>query len=715
MKNIFKIYKKDLKEIFTNYALLVVIAGLAILPSLYAWFNIKASWDPYGSTGNISVAVVNNDLGGTVFDKDINIGNELVDKLKNNKNLGWKFVDDKAALEGVKKGTYYAYIEIPKNFSTDLTSLVGSDVKKGTIVYTVNEKINAIAPKITDKGASTIQLEVNQTVVKTVSETILEVFNEIGIEIENQIPKLSNIESSLIEVQSKFGNINKTVDLAYDATSKIGDIVKQVQGDIPDIKTILYNSKNLSSDVKTFLEDTKGSMNQIAPVIKTDLGLLADVSSSASNSMQNLIDALNKGYDNAPALVDSLSKKLSSLSSTSQTLTDFIKKLDKFAPGHPLKDVIDQLESINNKINTAIGDLEIVKNQIANGEKPSLNNLNKILAITNDVNSIANNILNNFDSKILNPINNIFDQSFIVANDVIDVFEKAESKLPQIEDILNTSLAFSGSAQDSIEFIKEKMPLAESMINDLVDAITKINNNQDLKEIVSLLKSDILTRSEFLKEPVELVTEKLYPIANYGAGMTPFYTVLSLWVGILLLVSLLSTESHGEFKPHQVYFGRGFTFLTLSIIQSLIVSIGDILLLGVEVANPLLFVLLSVFIGCVFTFIVYSLVSVFGNVGKAISVILLVIQVAGSGGTFPIEVTPPFFQNVNPLLPFTYAISALRETVGGIYIDNLSRDITVLLVFLALSVFINVWLKGPINKYSSKVRHKFSESDLTGH
>lgn len=715
MKNIFKIYKKDLKEIFTNYALLVVIAGLAILPSLYAWFNIKASWDPYGSTGNISVAVVNNDLGGTVFDKDINIGNELVDKLKNNKNLGWKFVDDKAALEGVKKGTYYAYIEIPKNFSTDLTSLVGSDVKKGTIVYTVNEKINAIAPKITDKGASTIQLEVNQTVVKTVSETILEVFNEIGIEIENQIPKLSNIESSLIEVQSKFGNINKTVDLAYDATSKIGDIVKQVQGDIPDIKTILYNSKNLSSDVKTFLEDTKGSMNQIAPVIKTDLGLLADVSSSASNSMQNLIDALNKGYDNAPALVDSLSKKLSSLSSTSQTLTDFIKKLDKFAPGHPLKDVIDQLESINNKINTAIGDLEIVKNQIANGEKPSLNNLNKILAITNDVNSIANNILNNFDSKILNPINNIFDQSFIVANDVIDVFEKAESKLPQIEDILNTSLAFSGSAQDSIEFIKEKMPLAESMINDLVDAITKINNNQDLKEIVSLLKSDILTRSEFLKEPVELVTEKLYPIANYGAGMTPFYTVLSLWVGILLLVSLLSTESHGEFKPYQVYFGRGFTFLTLSIIQSLIVSIGDILLLGVEVANPLLFVLLSVFIGCVFTFIVYSLVSVFGNVGKAISVILLVIQVAGSGGTFPIEVTPPFFQNVNPLLPFTYAISALRETVGGIYIDNLSRDITVLLVFLALSVFINVWLKGPINKYSSKVRHKFSESDLTGH
>ena len=126
MKNIFKIYKNDLKDIFTNKVLLVIILGLCVLPSLYAWFNIKASWDPYGNTGNISVAVVNKDLGAEIMNKKVNIGDELVNKLKNNKDLGWKFVDSKKALEGVNDGTYYAYIEIPSNFSENLT-LLNSD------------------------------------------------------------------------------------------------------------------------------------------------------------------------------------------------------------------------------------------------------------------------------------------------------------------------------------------------------------------------------------------------------------------------------------------------------------------------------------------------------------------------------------------------------------------------------------------------------------
>ncbi len=185
MKNIFKIYKNDLKDIFTNKVLLVIIIGLCILPSLYAWFNIKASWDPYGNTGNISVAVINKDSGAEIMNKKVNMGDELVKELKTNKDLGWKFVDRKKALEGVNSGKYYAYIEIPSNFSENLTSLVSKDIKKGTIIYTVNEKINAIAPKITNKGAITIQNEVNQTVVKTVSEVVLKAFEQAGKKLKN--------------------------------------------------------------------------------------------------------------------------------------------------------------------------------------------------------------------------------------------------------------------------------------------------------------------------------------------------------------------------------------------------------------------------------------------------------------------------------------------------------------------------------------------------
>ena len=243
----------------------------------------------------------------------------------------------------------------------------------------------------------------------------------------------------------------------------------------------------------------------------------------------------------------------------------------------------------------------------------------------------------------------------------------------------------------------------------------KINNNDDVNELITLLKSDVLKRSEFLKQPVDLVENRLYPIENYGSAMTPFYTVLSLWVGILLLMSLLSTNVHGDYKPSEVYFGRGLTFLTLTIIQALIVSLGDIYLLKVQVLNIPLFILISVFTSIVFTSIVYSLVSVFGNIGKAIGVILLVIQVAGSGGTFPIQVTPKFFQNVHPLLPFTYAISAMRETIGGIYMPNLTKDISVLAIFILIFILFTIFLKKPINKITKKVQDKFNESDLTGH
>lgn len=715
MKNIFKIYKNDLKDIFTNKVLLVIIIGLCILPSLYAWFNIKASWDPYGNTGNISVAVINKDSGAEIMNKKVNMGDELVKELKTNKDLGWKFVDRKKALEGVNSGKYYAYIEIPSNFSENLASLVSKDIKKGTIIYTVNEKINAIAPKITSKGATTIQNEVNQTVVKTVSEVVLKAFKEAGIEIEKQLPKLSTLENNLVEVQGKFKDIDKVVDTAVDATDKVSDIIKDIQNDMPLIKDTITNSKNLSSDIKSFLNDSKTGLSQLSPILKNDLGLISEISSNAKNAVSDLIDAINKGSESAPQLIDNLSTKLSDLASSTNTLTKFLEKLNKLVPGNQLKSVIDSLNSISAKLDTAVSSLQTIKNQVANGEKPPLTNLNNLLKVIGDVNTITSSILNNFDSKIQDPISNIIEDSFKVADNIIAVLDSAEKKLPAVEDILNTTLSFSGSAEKGASFIKEKLPYAKSVVDTLVDSMKKINNSSEVNELISLLKSDVLKRSDFLKQPVDLVENRLYPIKNYGSAMAPFYTVLSLWVGILLLMSLLSTNVHGDYKPNEVYFGRGLTFLTLTIIQALIVSLGDIYFLKVQAVNIPLFILISVFTSIVFTAIVYSLVSIFGNVGKAIGVVLLVIQVAGSGGTFPIQVTPQFFQNVYPLLPFTYAISAMREAVGGIYMPNLTKDISTLAIFIVVFVIFTVFFKKPINKVTEKIQDRFNESDLTGH
>lgn len=715
MKNIIKIFRDDLKDISSNAALIIVLIGLAILPSLYAWFNIKASWDPYGNTSNISVAVVNNDKGTTLFDKDLNMGDRLIDQLKDNNALGWKFVNEEEAKEGVETGKYYASIEITKDFSKNIISVLSKDINKAEIVYTVNEKINAIAPKITDKGASTIQLQVNKTVVKTASEAVFETLNDLGISLEENLPMLTKIENSLVEVQGKFGKIDNILNTASDASSQITEIVKLLQNDMPTIESTLKNSINLSGDVKEFLQGTKTSMNDIAPTIKNDIKIINDVSSSVASGIEDLITAIQEGYENAPELVDGLYNKVNNLSSISATLGEFLTKLDKITPGTSLQGTIDSINGINNNLNSVKKVLANIKDQLNNGQTPSLDNLNGVLTVLNDVNNITGNLLNSYDTQIVTPLNEIFDKGMSVSGDVITLLEKAEDKLPKINNILDTALNFSGDADEAIAYIKEKVPEAKSVLDKLVSALSTVNNSKEMDDLISFLKNDIIEQANFLEEPVELVSNSLYPMANYGAAMTPFYTVLSLWVGVLLLTSLLTTEVHGEYKPYQVYFGRGLTFLTIALLQALIVSVGDIYFLGVTVTNPAVFISLSLLISLVFTFIVYSLVSVFGNIGKAMAVVLLVVQVAGSGGTFPIQVTPKFFQNVNPFLPFTYGIAALREAVAGIYEANLTKDIIVLLIFLVLAVILNVMLKGPINKLLSKFTRKMEESRLTEH
>ncbi|EQK42390.1 yhgE/Pip N-terminal domain protein [[Clostridium] bifermentans ATCC 638] len=715
MRNILNIFKKDLKDIFTNYAMLIVVVALCILPSLYAWFNIKASWDPYGSTSNISVAIVNNDKGTTVRDKEINIGDELVKNLKDNSDLGWKFVNKDNGLKGVKDGKYYASIEIPANFSKDLTSLISSDVKKGELIYSVNEKINAIAPKITDKGASTIQLQINQTVVETVSQVLFEVSNELGIELEGQIPKLNDVENSLVEVQGKFGDLNETINLASNGVVKATDLVKDIQKDLPLIKNTINQAQGLSADVQKFLKSSQDSINKVAPIIKNDIGLMNDISNSIMDTANALNNAIKNGSDDAIMLIDNLSSKLHNLATINNSVLEFLTKLNNLTQNHPLSDTINRLKDLDSKLTQGMNSLSSIKSQIQSGQTPADDVLGNVLKIGSDIQSITSSLYNNFDGKVSGPINDIFEKGYSVSDDVIKTLQEAENKLPQAEDILNTTLKLSDKGLEGINYAKEKLPKVESMVNELTDAVKKVNDEENLNDLVKLLKNDIVSKKNFLKEPVTVKENKLYPIENYGSAMTPFYTVLSLWVGLLLLSSLLSAEVHGNYKSYEVYFGRGLTFVLIAIVQALIVSLGDIYVLGVKPVDPVLLVLGSVFTSIVFTAIVYSLLSVFGNMGKAMGIILLVIQVAGSGGTFPIEVTPKFFQMVNPYLPFTYSISMLRESVGGVYTPVLYRDLAILTFYIAISLIIALPLKKPINKIYHKFNEKFSESGLSEH
>ncbi|NFQ58419.1 YhgE/Pip domain-containing protein, partial [Clostridium botulinum] len=691
------------------------VIALCILPSLYAWFNIAASWDPYAqeATSKIKIGVVNKDKGAFILDKDIILGDEVIEGLKENDLLGWQFVSEEEANEAIKKGKYYATITIPEDFSKDMTSIITSDIKKGTIIYTVNEKINAIAPKLTDKGASGVQENVTKSIIETVSKVLLTASKEAGIELEDQIPKISNVYNMLEEIRSRFGEINETTDLAYDGVVKIKELVKEIQEDMPLIYETLNNTKSLSSEVENFISVSKSGLNDMSPTIKGDIKLVSEISKDISLYTNSIIDAINSNTEKAPEMINNLINKVRSLEKVNDSVLRFLKALNNISSTKPLNGIINRLETLQGNIDKIKISLQSIKDSLDAGNAVDLSLLNNIKALADNVASTSEDIYSKFDTEILPQINDIFDSAFKVAENTLTIIEEAEKKLPKVENILDTVYKGADKGIEGITFVKEKLPEAERIINEITDKMKNVTDEKSLKELIDLLKEDVQERTDFLTTPVNLETRELYPMGNYGSAMTPFYSVLSLWVGLLLLLSILTVNTHGEYKFWEIYFGKLMLFMTLALIQSLIVVIGDLYLLKVYCLNPILLILGMLFTSVVFVSILYSAVSVFGNVGKVIGIVLLVLQIGGSGGTFPIELTPRFFQIIHPFLPFTYAISFAREAIGGVVGEVLVKDIIILLIYAVASILIAVFLKKPINKILEKFTKKFEESGLS--
>lgn len=714
IKNVWTIYKEDLKRIFKNYAALIVILALCILPSLYAWFNIKASWDPYGqqATSQIKIGVINNDKGTEFNGKLINIGDQVVDQLKENDLMGWQFVDEAEGEKALEEGTFYATITIPDNFSQDITSLVTSDVKKGQMIYRVNEKINAIAPKLTSKGATGVQENINQTIVETVSGILFEAGKGLGLEIqETVLPQLSHVYDQLEELISKFGDMNSLVQTAHNGGIQLKDLIASIQTDLPLIETTITSAKTTITSLESFMDTSKSALSDFMPTLKNDLLLIQTIADELNTYMSQIEEAILSGSDKAPELIENLITKVESTQSLVQSFVKVLESFNKFPAGR-FDELISQLQGVNGELDKAKDFLQQLHDTTVNGGEPNLTVLNNIKTLLSSVSSTASAIYNRFDSAIVPSLNNVIDQAYSTATNVLQVLKEAEAKLPDVASLLNTAYEGADKGIDAIEYINSKLPEAENKVREVTAKLGDINESQSLQEVLTLLQEAVTERQNFMSSPVDLVEETIFPMHNYGTAMTPFYSVLAQWVGMTLLISMLSVHAKGEYRPSEEYFGKFLLFATIALVQGLIIALGDLYLLNIYCVNPGLFIVGILFTSITFTFIVYSLVSVFGNVGKVVSIILLVLQVAGSGGTFPIQLTPKFFQIINPFLPFTYAISFARESIGGVVENVLAKDIIIMCIYSVGAVLISLFLKKPINKLLHGFAEKFEESGL---
>lgn len=952
ISNIFKIYKADMKKVRTNWVAFIIIGGLACLPSLYAWVNIKASWDPYSNTKGVKVGIVNKDKGTSLKGKTINIGEGVADGLKTNEKLGWTFYDsEEEGKAAVDKGKVYATIIIPEDFSHKLGTALDANPIKPKLEYYVNEKINAIAPKMTDSGASTIQNLISTSFIDKAVTKIFETFNKMGIELNNYYPQIEKYKVTLFELNDNFPQLTKkfdnvieganeglvkldeknenikdiqkilgsTTDFLDDVNKNLGDASKNLTNDSNKLKQDLTTVQTLLNDVAKSTDDLHNSINIKKPevinsiddaiddldTLSNSLDTLAnrieksgmDASKTMGNARKEILSAINedkellrklrdtikttqsdikpildgliKTTDDLVKKVDELTKnvneQMAKLDEVLKSADEVVAKIDKFVnqdlspekvkaavdeltnyidnvintiPDLPnttgvkealknmnakLKElanstnydeVVKQIKDLNEKLKSAIAsarksidsmrgvietsltglqntakdiskfcrrlqttldttfqdaidkiDSTITRLDKASNEidttlsklskstledsanvaydirklipkiselkdkltslKGTLNNRDDAERILKDVNELTSslatsiqNMLIRLDGDILPSVERYLKNASLFVLDIRNVISSTNKDLDMLKDFLKRVNEKGQISVEELNNIKERLPKIQKTLNDITDKIKEFEKTTNLQEIMRVFSNEAGKEGNYFSKPVDLNTHKLYPMGSYGSAMTPFYSTLSLWVGALLLAALLSTKAKNvdfPFTLKQEFFGKYLLFGTFAVIQGFIVCLGDIIVLGVRPEEPVLFVLLGMFYSIVFTMIVFSLVSLFGNVGKAIAVVFMVVQLAGSGGTFPIEVTPKFFQVVYSLLPFTYAISGMREAIGGVVFSTLMKDLGVLILYFTVFMVLGITVKKWVHQILTHLNHKLGESGLVDH
>ena len=687
MKNIIEIFRKDIKEVFRKTNTWIIIVGLIFLPSMYAWPNILSSWDPYGHTNNIKVAVTSEDEGATVDGKELNLGNSLVEGLKNNKNLDWQFVSNKQQAEdGVRIGDYYASIVVPKNFSQDMTSVSRTEPKKAIIEYTVNEKINAISPKITNSGASAIANNISKNFVETANGIIFEKLHEAGIKFEENLPSIEKAKEEIFKLNDNFSTYESTLSELIGKVEYGYNILNNVQNTLPEIDRVATNSIMIADKAGITINNIKGFNERLLPIINNHLNVVEEVSKEANVIAKELQQKPDK-TEEIKARQKALDSRLQASTERLQLVKNIFEYFNKLSSERLFNNQLERVTTLLNDITT----IKEVNNNIYN----KMDHYDEIADTVKEefvnksarVNEVSFNMNSKLNVEVAPLISQVLSKAEVNIDKVSGIIAGAQGELPAVERKLSETEEKICSAYEKLLSLQAQMPSAKSKIQKLTDEIKKADSGIDKNQLFNLLKVDYKQQAEFFANPVKLQENKLYHIENYGSAMTPFYTVLSIWVGSLLMSSLLTTKVEDEekkYKPYQKYFGRGLLFVIISLFQTLIITLGDMYVLGTQATSPYRFVLYALLISLLFSSIIYTIVCILGNVGKAVCIVLLVLQLGSSGGTFPIQMTSEFFQALYPKVPFTYSIGLLREAVGGVYIPAVERDIKILFIYLII-------------------------------
>lgn len=671
MKNIRRIIRSDLRRITASVVGIVFIMGLCLIPCLYAWFNIFSNWDPYGpaSTSRIRVAVVSTDKGTEVLGIKLNLGDTIVGALESNDQMGWVFAESRSeALWRVYSGDCYAALIVPDTFSRDFVSFLTLKFEHPELQYYENGKKNAIAPKITGQAKNAVQKQVNATVLQTLVSGASEVI--LALE-ANGI----DIEQLLLDLSGRLEELGDKLTTANDALNNVVNVANSAQG-------LLLASSTLVSDISV----TIGYTGELADIVAQD-------TLENDTTVRQLVSQINAALQLTSSNLNSFFADFSTVLTDPQAYNDFLSNGREEAVS-ALATMQASAASMQSMANTAglsglanmFGELGGSLGQLS----AELSALQPVDVTDNErwaeIQSHLSAIMTGSAhiSELLTHI--VTEIAQTVGIKVEDVFDSFNASAANVADLLHFLQAQTASASNglaglagSVAQLESNVIRAEEGINTIRAKLSEISqfvealaSSDFLHEVLELLRIGPDVLDTYVASPIRVSEEILYPVDSYGSQMAPFYTVLSQWVAALFCAVLLKTRLREQDKPRHLrmpehFFGRYALFFFVCVTQALITSIGDLLYVNIICVHPVYFVLASVMTGICFSMINYMLSFTLGAAGLGASVIIMVLQVGGAGGTYPVEVLPKVFQRLYPFMPYKFAMNAMREALSGFY------------------------------------------------
>lgn len=707
MSNIFKIFHRDAGRIWTNVVALVVIMGLAVIPSLYAWFNILSNWDPYGpaSTVQLKVAVATEDRGADLDGVKLNIGDIVIDKLKTNQSIGWVFVDKaETAREGVTSGQYYAALVIDGDFSENMLSFIGGRLNHPKIYYYENEKKNAIAPKITGKVKTTVQEEVNKAFVSSLAQGLL----SAGKYISHSDGSMPLTDAALRHLRQMDADMTISMGIidAYIGLADSADQVKQASRSLSkELQEMTGESRKKLEAAREEAQKQDPSSNRAGSGQTTDY--IESQLAQASDFLQALENQLASGRELTEPEINQLEAVLDRLHEQINGAFSAINLPPRLQDG---------LDRLNRKYQVLRDRLEGVKAAARAGQstvalaKQAADDCGQLLAESRSLIADYRSQVKPRIASSMQSIRNSIAEAGTLLDDVggnIDAVNKILASHPDL----------SGAARGDLVTARDNLSQIQTKLRSLIEEVSKLQSSDQYQMLVRLIESDPDLIADFISSPVGLKSESVYPIENNGSAMAAFYVVLAVWVGALIQVAILRPrQKHpGEIpgvKPRHEFLGRYLIFFLLGQVQALIIVLGTLFYVRIHVKSCFFFWLAAAVSSLAFTLLLYALTYAFGAVGEALGVIIMVVQVAGSGGTFPIEVLPKIYRSLYPFMPFRYGINALRECIGGFYAHNYAYNLLHLLAFGIPALLIGLGISKWIGGLTHKIEASKTGSDL---